>query len=468
MIPYFPQQISTRALVVYFVSLGLVSLVFWSYAMSMMYFVLGIAWVSGFFLLTNQWSKGWCEISQNRYITNVVTVAVVLRVIWVFASFFYYQRVTGIPFELGAADSIGYHEEAQEVASLELSDVWLYYFGAGMSGISDVGYPLYLSFVYRLFGPVILIPRIIKVFLSTYTCYLLYKLSSRSFGEETGRMVGIMAALMPNLVIYCGYHLKETEMLFLEVLFLERLDFLLRNRKLNVLTILIPTLLAASLFFFRTVLGAAAVFAAATGVLLSSVPGMKVGWKRVALIGWGLMSLVVLSGGTAMTEIEGLWEQKDENVSNKRLQQTARGNQWAMYATGSVMAPMMFVLPFSTMVSVEGQENQMTKHSGNFVRNFMGFFAVLAIINAVKRKKWRDFAMIGAFTVAYLGAVSLSGFSNSERFLLPGLPGLLMMWGYGVSTISQKSLRLLSPWCLFVIAMEFGWAFFKLGSRGLF
>ena len=470
MIPYFPQQISTRALFIYFVSLSLISLVYWNYAMSMMYFVLGVAWVSGFFLLTSQWSKEWCEVSKDRYITNVFSIAFVLRVIWVVVSYYYYIHITGLPFELDAADSIGYHEEAQEIAALSWSDVFLYSFGPRMAehGISDVGYPLYLSIIYRIFGPSILIPRIIKAFLGTFTCYFLYKLSSRTFGEETGRMVGIMATLMPNLIIYCGYHLKETEMVFLEVCFLERLDYLLRNRKLNILTILIPTLLAGSLFFFRTVLGTAAIFAAATGVLLSTAPGMRVGWRRVALIGWGVMSLVVLGRGAAMTEVEELWEQKEENVVKQRDKQTSRGSNWAKYATGSVMAPMVFVLPFSTMVSVEGQENQLTKHGGNFIRNFMGFFVLLAIINAFKKKKLRDFAMICAFTFAYLGVVSMSGFSNSERFLLPGLPGLIMMWGYGVSTLTKSYLRLLSPWCLVVFLMEFGWAFFKLGSRGLF
>jgi hypothetical protein len=61
----------------------------------------------------------------------------------------------------------------------------------------------------------------------------------------------------------------------------------------------------------------------------------------------------------------------------------------------------------------------------------------------------------------------MSGFSNSERFLLPGLPGLILMWVYGISTLSKTSLKLLTPWCLVVFAMEFGWAFFKLGNRGL-
>lgn len=168
-----------------------------------------------------------------------------------------------------------------------------------------------------------------------------------------------------------------------------------------------------------------------------------------------------------MTEIEGLWEGRDDNVNNKRLEQTLRGNQWAQYATGTVMAPMVFVLPFSTMINVDEQYAQQTKHGGNFIRNFMGFFAFLAVFEAIRKKRWREFALIGSFVFAYLGVISLSGFSNSERFLLPGLPGLIMMWSYGISVLNAKTYKWLNPWCIVVVAMEIAWAFFKLGSRGL-
>ena len=468
MVSFLPQQVSSRAIATYLIALGLVSLVFWNYAMSMMYMALGVVWVIGFFLLTTTWSRDWRGVSKEQYVASIVAIAFILRVIWVVVSFYYYRRVTGVPFEIDAADSIGYHEEAEWLASSDWSVAWWYYFGPQAQGISDVGYPLYLTALYKVFGVNIMIPRIIKALLSAFTCYLLYKLASRTFGENIGRMAGIMCALMPNLIIYCGYHLKETEMVFLEVAFLERMDYLLRSKKINVLNILLPTLLAGSLFFFRTVLGAAAVFAAASGILLASTPSMNRGGKRAALIGWGVLSLVVLSGGTAMTEIEGYWEDRDTNIVNQRDYQTAGGNQWAKYATGSVMAPMITVLPFSTMVVTEGQQNQLTKHGGNYIRNFMGFFVFLAVFEAVRRKKWREFVLIGSFTIAYLGVVSLSGFSNSERFLLPGLPGLMIMWVYGISILSRSSLKLLTPWCFVVLIMEFGWAYFKLGSRGLF
>lgn len=468
MIPYLPKQLSYRAILVYLLSLVAVSLVYLQYAMKVGYIVLGLIWVLGFFLISNSWSKGCLRQKDKVFIKNMFMIALILRVIWVIASYFYYIQATGIPFEFGAADSLGYHEEARWLASEKWSVAMDYYFGAGSQGISDVGYPLYLTVLYKLFGPVIIIPRLFKAALSAFTCVLIYKLSARTFGEEVGRMAGIMTALMPNLIIYCGYHLKETEMIFLEVAFLERLDYLIRGKKYTIGSVVVPTLLAGSLFFFRTVLGAAAIFAFATTVILSSSASMKKGGKRALLILWGVMCLGVISGGTASFEIESYWEEKDINMTKKRTEQTLRGNQWAHYATGSVMAPMAFVLPFATMVDVDQQYAQQTKHGGNYIRNFMGFFAILAIVEAIRRRKWRDFVMIGSFVIAYLGVVSVSGFSNSERFLLPGLPGLIMMWAYGVSELRERTFKWLTPWCFVVFMMEFGWAFFKLGSRGLF
>ena len=468
MISFFPKPISLRAIIVYLITLTVISVFYFGYVVDAFHIAMGIVFVAGFFLLSSQWSEGKKDIPEQQYVQFVFWTAFALRVVWVIASYFYYIEITGRPFEIDAADAVGYHQEAEWLASEPWSVAWDYYFGPHATGISDIGYPLYLTVLYKIVGPVIIFPRIIKALLSSWMCILFYRLCSRTFGEPVGRMAGIMCALMPNLIIYCGYHLKETEMLFLEVAFLERTDYLLRVHRYNIWNILVPILLAASLFFFRTILGLAAVFAFATSVLLTNAPSMKVGWKRAAIIGWGILTVLVATGGTVMTEIEGYWEQKESNVVNKRMEQTGVGNRWAVYATGSVMAPMVVALPFATMVDVDNQVAQQTKSGGNYVRNFMAFFALLAIYEAIRRKKWRNFILIGAITFAYLGVVSMSGFSNSERFLLPGLPGLIAMWAYGVSELRAQTYKFLSPWCVVVFLMEFGWAFFKLGSRGLF
>lgn len=468
MVPFFPRRVATNAIITYLISLALVSVFFFRYIMLWGYIVLGITWVSAFFLLTSKWSIEWRTIPQKYYLRHILVLAIVLRLAWVIISYFYYISATGTPFEFDAADALGYHDEGSWFASSDWATIWDAYFGSGFHGVSDVGYPFYLGLLYKVFGPVIIIPRIIKVFISAYTCVLLYRVTSRIVGEDMGRLAGIMCALMPNFVIYCGYHLKETEMLFLEVLFLERADHLLRTAKITFWDVLWPSLLALSLFFFRTVLGAAAGFALATGVLLSNYPSMRRGLRRASLVGWGVLCVVVVGGGALMTEIEGYWEERDDNVAKKRLEQTLRGNQWAQYATGTVMAPMVFVLPFSTMVNVSEQYAQQTKHSGNFIRNFMGFFALLALIESIRRKQWRDLALPLAYVASYLGVVAISGFSNSERFLLPGMPLLIVLWCYGIATLRKETFRYLGPWCIVVVLMEVGWAFFKLGSRGLF
>ena len=468
MVPYFPRKVANNAIITYLISLALVSVFFFRYLMLWGYIVLGITWVLGFFLLTARWSVEWRAVSEKTYLKYLFQTAVIIRLVWVIVSYFYYISETGIPFEHEAADSLGYHETALWFMESDWATIWDGFFGGGFHGYSDVGYPFYLGTLYKIFGPVVIIPRIIKVFISAYTCVLLYKVTSRLIGEDIGRMAGIMCCLMLNFVVYCGYHLKETEMLFLEVLFLERADHLLRSAKMTFWDVFWPSLLALSLFFFRTVLGATAAFALATSVLVANYPSMKRGLRRASLVGWGILCVVVVGGGALMTEVEGYWEERDDNVAKKRLEQTLRGNQWAMYATGTVMAPMIFVLPFSTMVNVSEQYAQQAKHAGNYIRNFMGFFAILAVIEAIRRRKWRDLALPLAFVASYLGVVAMSGFSNSERFLLPGLPFLILLWTYGITTLRKQTFKLFAPWTIVVVLMEVGWAFFKLGSRGLF
>lgn len=467
MIPFLPKQISHRAIVVYLVALVFVTLFFASYSMKWYFFVLGIVFVAGFFLLTGSWTKTWAKDSERQFARHLFGIAFLLRIIWVVGSYVFYEGVTGSAFGYELADAVGYHESGLWLFKEPWSTAFDYYFHTPGVPYSDAGYPLYLTAIYKVFGPVVIIPRLFKALLSAYMCVLIYKLAQRNFGESAGKMAGIMCMLMPNFIIYCGNHLKETEMIFMEVAFLERLDFLLRKKNAFFWDVILTTFLALSLFLFRTVLGVTAVVTAATAILLSSTPTMKKGWKRAALFTWGILCIGAASGGTIMTEVEGYWEERYDNVENKRFEQTLRGNQWAKYATGAVMAPMAFVLPFSTMIDVDQQYGQQEKHGGNFIRNFMGFFAFLAIYEAFRRKKWRDFVLIGTFTISYLGIVSLSGFSNSERFLLPGLPCLILLWAYGVSTLRPQTYKYLNAWCIIVFVMEFAWAFFKLGSRGL-
>ena len=464
MIPYFPKQLSKKAISIYIVSLVIVSAVFMNHMLKPAFMIIGIVWVLLFFLLSTQFSKKWLGFEEKKYVRKLFLTALVLRLIWVVFSYFFYTIKTGIPFEFGSSDALAYHDAAVWYREIGWSATIDFLFA---QSYSDAGYPIYLTALYSIIGPNIFVTRIVKAFLSAWTCVLIYKLAKRNLGEEAGRMAGIFCALSPNLVIYCGMHLKETEMIFLAIASLERADSLLRQRKINIWNIVLTVLLIVSLFFFRTVLGASVVFAFFTALVFSSTSVMTK-WNRTILVLWAVIAIAVMAGGTIANEVEGYWNSRGTNQSLKRQQQVNKGVKWAKYATGTVMAPMMFVMPFPTMVDVDEQYNQQLVNSGNYVRNFMGIFVIMAVFNALFIKRnWRDFSLIGSFVVAYLGIICSSGFANSERFLLPGLPILLMMAAYGITLVDARTYKYVRMWYILLPIMVVGWAIFKLGSRGI-
>ena len=465
MIPYFPKMIASKGLLLYVISLLTVSMAFMKYSMGLLWIVLGLVEVSLFFMLSNRLSISWNYLPPKQFAMNVFWTALGLRLVWVIFSYYFYLNQTGQPFEFGAADALNYHDEGSWLAKEPWDKVFHYLF-VSKYGYSDSGYPLYLAFVYKIFGPSVMMARVLKALISSWMCVIVYKLAQRNMGENVGRVAGIFAMLMPNLIVYCGLHLKETEMLFLIVAFLDRADYVMRSKKYNFVNIALPVLLAASLFLFRTVLGVVALFSFVTAILFAPNNVVKKGRKAMIAF-WVILALIVLAGGTIMNEVEEMWFSRTSNQESKRLEQTMRGNQWAKYATGTVMAPMVFVLPFSTMVDTN-QQNQMVLHGGNYVRNFMGIFVLIALFSVLfVKKNWRDFALIGSFVIGYLGVISTSGFANSERFLLPGLPCMIIMWAYGVSILNGKSFKFVKYWYVVVPVMEIAWAYFKIGSRGL-
>ena len=465
MITTLPKTIANKGVLLYLISLGVVSVTFFNYAMGIGFMLLGIVGLLGFFLGSNRLLAQWQYISPKRYVNQLFWTAFVIRVIWVFFSYFFYVYYTGKPFEFEAGDSLAYHGEGEWLSHESWKSVIDYLF-VHRSGVSDSGYCLYITLVYKLFGPNIIVTRLLKALLGSWMCVLVYKLTTRCIDEKTARMAGVFTMLMPNLIVYCGLHLKEAEMLFLIVAFLERADYVMRCKKVNVINVAVPVLLAFSMFLFRTVLGAVALFSFVTALLFAPRNMMRKG-RKVLIALWVVVAVIVLAGGTILNEVEATWNNRESNQETKRLQQTIRGNQWAKYATGTVMAPMVFFLPFSTMADTH-QENQLVLHGGNYVRNFMGVFVLIAFFSALfVKKNWRDFALIGSFLVSYLGVISLSGFAGSERFLLPGLPCLIIFWAYGTSILNARNYRVVKYWYVIIPFIEIGWAYFKIGSRGL-
>ena len=375
---FVPHSITNTAIITYFATIFACTLLYSGHILNWKWWIFGIVSVVGFFYYANIQSKTWIRMRPLSFTKKLFWRAFALRVVWVLVSYLLYNNWTGTPFSIGAADELFYDEVGHYGASMIREGNWHIYSGIlNYSGaaFADMGYPIYLSIIYWIFGDSILVARIIKAILSAWTAVLVYKVASRNFGEATGRIAGVFCMLMPNLIYYCSFQLKEIEMVFLAMLFVERVDALLRKGKLTFFPTFAMMLIPLALFMIRTALAATLVLAFFCALLFTN--GRVVGWgKRILLIvAAAIFAIVIfLSSSSIGQDIAAIWERRgteqQANMEWRSVRDVGHGmtQKFAKYAGAAVFAPMIFTIPFPTMNDILGQENRMMIHGGNFVK----------------------------------------------------------------------------------------------------
>ena len=472
-------SITNTAMLTYVAAIVCCNILFASRMLAWQWWFFGAIEVFGFFYFANRLSKLWFHLKSIHFTQKLFWIALFLRLLWVSISYFLYQKWTGTPFSIDAADEDFYHDVACAAADLFRSSN----FSDGIQSItnyivfSDSGYPLYLTIVYWIFGNSVFIARVIKALFGAWTVILMYRITTRNFGEQTGRMVAIMCALMPNLIYYCSFQLKEVEMVFLAVLFIERADFLLRKGKLAFMPTATLMLIPAFMFMIRTALAAVLVMAFFCTTLLSSE--RVVSWGRRTLM---LIMAILFAGMTLMTstsigqDIQQMWQTRGSNQqanmewrSERKDAAEGLSNRYAKYAGATIFAPMIFTIPFPTMAETPGQENQKMIHGGNFVKNILSFFTISALAVLLISGDWRKYVLPLAVLCGYLVVLVFSNFAQSERFHLPILPLTLMFVGYGISKMKEVwwIKKYFPYWCALMFVACVAWNWFKLAGRGM-
>ena len=476
-LPYVPQTVTKPAMLVYALALVTCMVVYFSYALSWEWIIFGLVEVLGFFYFSNHLSKKWINIQPISFTKKIFWTAFIIRVVWVLISYLLYQNWTGTAFSIDAADELFYDEVAHYAVEMMRQGDWHIYSNiVNYSGaaFSDMGYPIYLSIIYYIFGDSILMARIIKAALSAWTAVLIYKLASRNFGEYTGRMAAIFCMLMPNLIYYCSFQLKEIEMVFLTVLFAERADYLLRKGKLMFLPTLMLMLIPAFMFMIRTALAATLVLAFFCALLFSSDRVISWGRRTLLIILAGIFAIIMLFTSTSIgNDIQQMWETRGTGQAANMEWRSRRGGalsqQFAKYAGSAVFAPMIFTLPFPTMAEVPGQENQKMIHGGNYVKNIVSYFTIAALVLMLISGNWRKHVLPIAILCGYLVVLTFSNFAQSERFHQPILPFTMLFAAYGISAMKQKKWvkTYFTYWCILMFIAAVAWNWFKLAGRGM-
>ena len=476
---FAPKIICDKAIITYLLALIACSVLYSAHILSFQWWIFGIISVLGFFYFANRQTKLWHNIRSVAFTKQLFWSAFALRVVWVFISFYLYHQWTDSAFTIDAADELVYDASAREIANaLRNGDYNIFRMAQFSMGhyesISDLGYPMYLGLIYWIFFDSILIARIIKALLSAWTVVLVYKLAARNFGESTGRMAGIFCMLMPNLIYYCSFQLKEVEMVFLAILFIERADWLLRQPKLNIIQTIAVMLIPFSLFMVRTALAATLVTAFYCTLLFTTGRVSGLGKRAILIVVVAIFAAIMLVTSTSIgTEVRKMWQTggstQQANMEWRSERDGAMSQRFAKYAGATVFAPMIFTLPFPTMAETPGQENQKMIHGGNFVKNITSYFTIVALVSFLLTGNWRKHVLPLAVLCGYLFVLVFSNFAHSERFHLPILPLSLMFAAVGISLIKENPWikRYFNYWCVLMFLAVIAWNWFKLAGRGM-
>jgi 4-amino-4-deoxy-L-arabinose transferase-like glycosyltransferase len=461
------RYISIYGVGVYLLALLVISVVFRDHAMELEWVLWGIGEVLFFFVFTTVFYPRWKNDKPKVFCHKVFWIALAIRLLYVVFSYYYFYNHAGGPFE-GSGDEVGYYTRSALLSKyIRKGDFgFVFDFLKGYSlGFSDHGYLIWLTFIHTIFGRKVWVARIFKALMSAYLCIVVHRLSSRSFGERTGRLAAVMCVFMPLFIQLTGSHIKEMEMIFLSILALERMDYLIRSKKYTLWNILFPILLIGMSFGFRTVIGMCLIFAFLVFVILSPNHLVNRRGKIVALSTTLVVFLVFLFTviGSEMKIVYMLNFSGTDYLARKY---ESLGLKYSELSKSKYLFPGAFVLPLSPMVDEAPDHNKMF-HGTIFIKNFLAFFAMLSIVIAIRQKKCRDFSLIGAYELSYLAIVMFTFTSNSERYHQPAVPLILVMAAYAMTHLRRKDLTLLYIYCGLLFVALFAWNWIKLAARGM-
>ena len=166
-----------------------------------------------------------------------------------------------------------------------------------------------------------------------------------------------------------------------------------------------------------------------------------------------------------LSDLTQVQAQQDANMQWRS--ERSNGNRFANMAGSAVFAPLIFTIPFPTLVDIPNQETQQLLNGANYVKNVTSFFTIIALVLLLISGEWREKVLPIAFMCGYLVVLVFSNFAQSERFHIPILPFSLMFAAYGISQMKNKHKRWFVYWIAFIFVANIGWSWFKLRGRGM-
>lgn len=466
---WFPTWMTNYAIVAFFAAMLIVILLFRDQSMELYNWILSTIGVLSFFYFSNKLSYNWKAYSVKLFEKNIFWITMLIRLIWIlfFSQFTYWLWDTPWEQPEGTSmDSSGYYLTAEWYVSLwESGTLWsTLQRMAANSGVSDLGYPMYLAILSKLGLSSILWTRLPNCIFEAITCLMVYRIGRRHFGESVGRLSAIFVMLMPLTFMYAGITMKESMMIMIYMIAVNRLDMVIQGEKKGFWQVALAIGITALIAFFRTSLAAVTITAFLLGLVLSES-------KRAKWVNRLLILLLVISIGASIAsplierqlyELQTVFDMTENNFENR-----SRGNILVKDFSTVMFAPLMFTVPFPTMVEIHGQTWQQLNSGGNYIKNILSPLIILLFVMLLYNRKWRPYTFIIAALCGNLIALALSSFAHSGRFHQPAVPLELLFVAAAMYLYPKQCKRIWKPVLFFEVIIIIGWNWFKLKGRGL-
>lgn len=473
----FPKYYSQKSINTFILTIISVSLLFYNAILPFDLILYASIACILFFKMTYNFSFAWKNLNEVQFKSNVVTYAFIIRLIFVIIVYFYNIEHFGM--SIASTADIEFYidmgkygsEQIRNLDFVKLFEDWKRW----DIDTGDFGYPLHLSFLYLITANVsdVMIPFIVKSLMGAYTCVFIYNISKRHFGEVVAKLAAVLCVMNPLMIWWCGSMMKEAEMVFYTMCFINSWDDLICMGNKSRANLILIIFLSMYLFTFRIALGVVALLSVIVTLFFSENKILNKG--KIFII---LFSILLIMTVGFYQQISGVVEQMySEIVVNDNTAQEINmewrstregGNEFAKYAGATIFAPLIFTIPFPTFVYIDLHQEFINQVSGgNFVKNILSFFIIYAVFLLVIKNNWRKHVLPLSFMVGYLVMLVLSVYAQSGRFHMPIIPLQMMFAAYGI-VIFPKNKR---HWFNYALIFEFivciAWNWFKLKGRGM-
>lgn len=458
--------LSFLTMAVSFISFGEMSVSLWFLVFHFLTIVLFLYCLKSFYEKSKTYST-------NKFEKKLFTIGLLIRTASILFFYLLFYVLTNTEFDIAAQDAVWYHDTGIKIAK-QLSEFRFNRDDLGSSiDFDDLGYNLFLGGVYFIFGPIVIIARIIQAIFGSFSAVLIYRIGKSLYNENVGRMASVLFLFFPLFIYFNVLHLKETLMLFLTLLSLGSIiNFQTKKNKVKHIAVFFLTILLT--FSFRAVLSYTLLATFFLTLLITNK------FKLYHKLSIGLFSLVflVLFGWQIglLDEFSGKFikyinkNSESSLMDNSAERMVNSGQTFAKFASGPVILVQSVSFPYPSMVKTNlgdyGQADQWYHISSLFLWAFLSYWAILGIYDSA-RMNWRENFPLLCFTVLFSLILVITLYITSVRFNILKMAPMLIFVAVGLNNNSLRRQKYWSFYMVWMCVVIMVWNYAKIAGRGL-